>query len=89
MTNVFFHIGLHKTATTTLQSQFFPLCKDLNYITNANNEVNEFVDKVTVTDPIYFNREDARNLVLPHLQNNKPNLISREGLSKSLLSVPV
>ena len=84
MTNVFFHIGLHKTATTTLQSQYFPVCKNLNYITKTNNDINKFVDRVAIIDPIYFDSNKARNLIIPHLHNDKPNLISRESLSGSL-----
>ncbi len=84
MTEIFIHIGLHKTATTTLQQQFFPACKDLNYLSNSNFEVNEFIESIVITDPIYFDKETARNLVTPYLNATRPNLISREALSGSL-----
>ena len=43
MVDVVCHIGLHKTASGTLQRQFFPACSGLNLLTTLDPAVREFV----------------------------------------------
>ena len=83
MPDVIFHIGLHKTATTTLQRQVFPACKGLNYLSSIN-DVNKFIQAVTTMDPIYYDASHWRTLVSPYTPGDMPTLISRESLSGAL-----
>lgn len=80
MKDIILHIGMHKTATTTLQHQVFPVCKDLNYLA-GNDEINRFVHEATTIDPIYYDSEYNRSRVMPYIKENMPNLISKEALS--------
>ena len=84
MPDIFLHIGLHKTATTTLQKQLFPAWINLNYISNSNIDMVEFVDLAITCDPIYFDKDKARKLISTHFDSRNPNLISSEGMSGSL-----
>ncbi len=84
MADVIVHIGLHKTATTVLQKQFFPACPGLNYI--ARPTLGDFVHSVTTTDPIYFDGISERNSLQAVLRDDRPNLVSREALSGILHS---
>jgi hypothetical protein len=74
---------LHKTATTTLQQEFFPACHGLNYIPRTIPDVGAFSHAVAVTDPIYFDAEAERRLLAPHIREDVPNLISEEAYSGS------
>jgi len=82
MSDVYLHIGLHKTATTTLQQQFFPMCTDLDYLVGAS--VDQFTQHVISTDPIYYDAQHGRSLLEPLFHENRPALISRESFSGSL-----
>lgn len=79
--NIVLHIGLHKTATGTLQRQFFPNCKDMSLFTTRVPEMQAFVNYVTRTDPLYFDSKHARNLLMPVLDAHKPNMLSNESFS--------
>lgn len=81
MANIFIHIGLAKTATSTLQRQFFPACEGLNLLTAKNPEVKAFVKEVTLRDPLYFDAEKARELISFLTNSQKINLLSNESLS--------
>jgi len=82
MTNdIFIHIGLHKTATTTLQRQFFPACKNLNLFTTQIPEMEKFVHLATKKDPLYFNPGNARNILTPLFLKDKVTLLSNEMIS--------
>ncbi len=83
MTNIFLHIGLHKTATTTLQQQFFPVCKELNYISRVP-VISEFKRAVVTSDPIFYDAENQRKLLSPYLHHDLPNLLSAESFSGAL-----
>lgn len=78
---VIIHIGLHKTATGVLQRQFFPACEEANILTTAQPEFKSFIELVTRKDPIYFDSEQALNLIKPLLSNTKINVLSNESLS--------
>ena len=75
------HIGLHKTASGTLQRQFFPACKGLNLLTTLEPRVRQFVYLVTRTDPLYFSADVAGSLIGQLLRNDRVNLLSNESLS--------
>ena len=77
---VFLHIGLHKTATTTLQTQFFHHIKDINYYWNNNESTRVMIDLIAKNDPMYFNAS-ATVARLGAIENNNPILISEESLS--------
>lgn len=79
MTEIFVHIGLHKTATTTLQQQLFPECKGLNYIKRP--ALRRSIYALTTVDTAYFDAEAVRKDILNHVREDQPNLISREALS--------
>ena len=78
---IFFHIGLHKTASGTLQRQFFPSCPDLNLLTTQQKHTAEFVRAITRQDPIYFQAGRAREDLAPHLSDHLVNLVSNESIS--------
>lgn len=61
--NVFLHIGLHKTATGTLQRQYFHACRELNLLTTLVPEMRRFVELVTREDPLYFDPKAARSVI--------------------------
>ena len=81
MPEVFLHLGLHKTATGTLQRQFFPACSDLDVFTTIVPEMKVFVELVTRKDPIYFDAENVRKVICPILSKQKANLLSNESFS--------
>ena len=80
------HIGLHKTATTTLQRQVFPVLPGLNFIDSALSNAAGIIYAFQVQDPIYFDSSHARVVLQGTFSDNKVNLISSEGLSGSLFS---
>ncbi len=79
--NVTIHLGLHKTATGTLQRQFFPACENLNLLTTRVPEMHEFVTYVTRTDPLYFDATQATALLNDKLRHDGPTILSNESLS--------
>ncbi len=81
MENIVVHIGLHKTATGTLQRQFFPACVELNLLTTLIPRVRNFIHYVTRCDPIYFDKNKAHYMIEPLLDKEKLTLISNESLS--------
>ena len=80
------HIGLHKTATTTLQRQVFPVLPGLNFIDSALSAAADIIYAFQVQDPIYFDSSHARVVLQGTFSTIKVNLISSEGLSGSLYS---
>jgi len=81
MADVILHLGLHKTATGTLQRQFFPACDDLKLFTTRMPEMKAFVQMATKKDPVFFQANKARDLILPLLSEHRPNLLSNESFS--------
>ncbi|MEM7220617.1 MAG: hypothetical protein AAF515_19805 [Pseudomonadota bacterium] len=53
MTRVVFHIGLHKTATTSLQVDTFPTLSGINYLGPGHPAVAHYVNTVIARDPIH------------------------------------
>lgn len=84
MVDIYIHIGLHKTGTTSLQRQFFPACNGANYLTGSSPAVTAFEQAAVTTDPIYYDAEGERKLIWPHLRHDRPNLLSREAFSGAL-----
>jgi sulfotransferase family protein len=81
MTDIIFHIGLHKTATTSLQNQFFPACPEVNFIRGHGPLATKFLNTVNRTDAAYFNPEKALAELAPRLVEDKVNLVSSESFS--------
>lgn len=82
MSDIFLHLGMHKTGTTTLQQQFFPRCEGLAYA--DGDAVRSFTQEVISTDPIYFDAEAARASLAGAIDPARPTLISKESFSGSL-----
>lgn len=76
-----FHVGLHKTATTALQQDFFPACPGLTALTGSSPAARAFVGSLLAADPAYFDPEASRAQLAPILEPDGPNLVSFEGLS--------
>lgn len=82
MSDLVFHIGLHKTATTTLQDQFFPACPDINFIRgHGPRGAPKFLLRVNRTDEAYFEPNAAMQELTPYLEEDKINLVSSESFS--------
>lgn len=81
MPDIVCHLGLHKTASGTLQRQFFPACRRLNLLTTLDPAVRQFVHAVTRKDPLYFNAKEAFTLLDGRIRNDQVNLLSNESLS--------
>ena len=79
-------MGLHKTATTTLQRQVFPVLPGLHFIDSSREPAAAIVYSFQVQDPIYFDSSHARAVLEGVLADDKINLISSESLSGSLYS---
>ena len=75
------HLGLHKTASGTLQRQFFPACSKLNLLTTLDPTVRKFVHAVTRKDPLYFDPQEALSLLAGRVRGDRVNLLSNESLS--------
>jgi hypothetical protein len=75
------HLGLHKTASGTLQRQFFPACDGLNLLTTLDPAVRQFVHTVTRKDPLYFDPRQALEMLAGRVRNSQVNLLSNESLS--------
>jgi hypothetical protein len=80
------HIGLHKTATTTLQQRVFPVLPGLKLIDSALSAAADTIYGIQVQDPIYFDSSHARDVLLGTFSDDKVNLISSEAFSGSLFS---
>jgi len=81
VTDLVLHMGLHKTATGTLQRQFFPACPDCQLLTAATPGVRRFTHLVTRKDPLYFDPDEACAALRNELHPQRPNLLSNEALS--------
>lgn len=81
MMDVVCHLGLHKTASGTLQRQFFPACNDMNLLVTDDPTVREFVQTVAAKDPWFFDVNRARKLIESRLVADKVNFLSNENLS--------
>lgn len=78
---VILHLGLHKTATGTLQRQFFPACPGINVLTTAVPQMRQFVAYATRTDPLYFDADHGLSLLDDVLDPDRTNLLSNESFS--------
>ena len=79
--NVVCHLGLHKTASGTLQRQFFPACTDMNLLVAEDPVVRDFVQTVTAKDPWFFDADRARKTIESRMTHDKVNFLSNENLS--------
>lgn len=79
--SIILHIGLHKTASGTLQRQFFPACNNVNTLTTSQDETRQFIQLVTRTDPAYFDPSHAARILAPLVRMDRINLISNESIS--------
>lgn len=78
--STYLHIGLHKTATTFLQSNFFPkLLGDISYV--HPTKLIKPIRKITSSDGLLFSVNDVRNEILQMYLERKKIIISSENLS--------
>jgi hypothetical protein len=75
------HLGLHKTASGTLQRQFFPACAGLNLLTTRDPAGRQVVHAVTRKDPLYFDPKQALESLVGQVRSDQVNLLSNESLS--------
>lgn len=76
------HIGLHKTATTSLQVDTFPKLRGVCYLGPGEPEVKRYVNEVISVEPMYRDHTDAAAANLrQRLSLSEVNLISSEALS--------
>jgi hypothetical protein len=80
------HIGLHKTATTTLQRQVFPALPGVHFVDSTHAAAAGVIYACQVQDPIYFDSSKARAVLDGAFSADQVNLISSESLSGSLYS---
>ena len=78
---IIFHIGLHKTATTSLQVDTFPKIRELNYLPMQLDPVRTYINHVLACDPIYYPGSTKAAPLKAHFVANKVNLVSSESLS--------
>jgi len=78
---IVFHIGLHKTATTSLQVDTFPGIPEVNYLPNGSPVVQSYLNQVLACDPIYYPSSTGKRELQSLLDQNKFNLVSSEALS--------
>jgi len=81
MSRVFLHLGLHKTATGTLQRQLFPATPGLQLFTTLDDDGRKFIEMVTRKDPLYYSPAAAKALLQSRMSDDKVNLISNESFS--------
>ena len=78
------HVGLHKTATTTLQRLVFPNLSGVHLVELGTTPTGRAVQRLAVQDPLYFDAARARSDIIRGCCDGATNLISTEGLSGSL-----
>ena len=81
MTRVALHLGLHKTASGTLQRQLFPACEELCLHTTLEPQMRRFMWLATRKDPIYFDAQAAAAVLRPVMDATRLNLVSNESFS--------
>lgn len=85
MRNVYIHIGLHKTATTSLQRQFFSNISDITYFNEHHKKfARRILTQITIQDPIFFDAQSIKDYIATHCTDSKPLLISAEAFSGAL-----
>lgn len=84
---IFIHIGLPKTATTTLQKTIFNNHTELNYYNRATR-ASELLDYLCLADTLFFDIEYAKKIhainmeeILDHSNPDSKIVISRESLT--------
>jgi hypothetical protein len=79
MSKVFIHVGLHKTASTFLQEQVFPLFPEMTYLGRPYTQQNKAFNKLQYADDSLYNAEEF----LKEFEKNSgdKNIISDELLS--------
>ncbi len=76
--SIFFHVGLHKTGSTFLQSEVFDKMKDFESINFLKNDFfqKEF-EYIQSSNPIYFDKKKIKNLE-NYFEDEKNYIISSE-----------
>lgn len=70
---VYFHLGIHKTASTFLQKEIFPKLDNFKFIDRANFK--ELKNYILYTDDFVFKIENAKDILSKILQGNKKDII--------------
>ena len=76
MGKFYLHVGLHKTATTTLQNQFFPFISSLNYLSRNTQNKSSLYYKITS----YCFSKNAEKKSLATLRNEISLLLNSSDL---------
>jgi hypothetical protein len=79
MVELYFHLGLHKTATTFLQEEVFPKIDPGRF--HYAGRMSSLVKYIIYQDPSYFDAQTIRKQILERTHPQKINLISNEDLS--------
>ncbi|MEM7102331.1 MAG: hypothetical protein AAF502_04295 [Bacteroidota bacterium] len=100
MSKMYFHIGLHKTATTFLQEQFFPQLENTTYVDRKTIHALDGWNKMMMADDSLYDEEEARQeagqwkgdqvLVSTESLSGKPlffHVINRTLIAKRLHSI--
>ena len=74
-----FHIGLHKTGTTFLQTEVFPKIDPGKF--HFLGKMSSLMKSIIYQDPTYFDAARIRDRILENTHADKINLISNEDLS--------
>ena len=82
MSEIILHVGLIKTASTTLQNQYFPVCSGLNFLHRSTvPDIGGFINLVVNKNPSYLKQEEGLKILDDYLSEDKVNLISAESFS--------
>lgn len=85
---VFIHIGVPKTATSTWQENVFSKHKDINYlgIPFKDDGIAELMERIVNEDSLFYNESKSRDLfdkcIGNRIAGDKPTLLSFEVLTK-------
>ena len=61
MSNIFLHVGLHKTASTFFQTEIFPYFENTTCITRPYTQQSCGFNKLQFADHTVYNPEDFQN----------------------------
>ena len=81
MSNIFLHVGLHKTASTFFQTEIFPYFENTTCITRPYTQQSRGFNKLQFADNTIYNPEDFKLELKQILEKNSNTLISDELLS--------
>ena len=81
MSNIFIHVGLHKTASTFFQTKIFPYFENTTCLTRPYTQQSYGFNKLQFADDTVYNPEDLLLEIKQILEEHENILISDELLS--------